>query len=62
MIWYFNEPRKLFKLIFIDYDLNEETTKIIEKYENLGIIKCEKCEITGDYEEEMEEEEYTFFY
>jgi len=51
--WKNRTPKKLLRLIFIDYDINEEIMEIIKKYENLGIIKFEE----KDFEEEMDEEE-----
>jgi len=55
IIWKNRTSRKLLRLMLIDYDLlNEETMKIIEKYENLGIIKFETKEHNKEeYEEEM---------
>ena len=43
--------KKSLSLIFIDYREIEENTKIIEKYENLGIIK--NFEIRNFDEEEI---------
>ena len=51
--WKNRIPKKLLKLIFINYNnRNEEKMKIIEKYENLGIIKFGTQSILDDdYEE-----------
>ncbi len=39
--WKNRMSKKLLRLIFIDYKIEEENMKIIKKYENLGIVKLE---------------------
>ncbi len=56
--WKNRMPKKSLKLIFVDYVNDEENMKIIEKYENLGIIKFE----TKTYEKLEEEGEVVAYY
>jgi hypothetical protein len=56
--WRNRTPKKLLSLIFIGAFTNKENLKIIEKYENLGIIKF--C--TKSCDEDDEEEEIDFHY
>jgi hypothetical protein len=59
MKWKKRSPKKLLSLIIIkEYYNHIEKMSIIEKYENLGVIKFE---IRG-YEEEEEEEEEDYYY
>jgi hypothetical protein len=51
-------PKKLLNLIFIEVFVNEENLKILEKYEDLGIIKF----WAKQYEEEEKEEELDYYY
>jgi hypothetical protein len=56
--WSNRTPKKLFSLIFIDTSTEKENLELIEKYENLGIIKF----YTKQLSEYYKEEEIYFYY
>jgi hypothetical protein len=56
--WRNRTPKKLLSLVFINISTNKENLKLIEKYENLGIIKS----YTKQYSEYYKEEELDFYY
>jgi hypothetical protein len=56
--WKNRTPKKLLNLIFIETSIFENNFEIMEKYENLGVIKFwTKCE-----KEEGKDEKIDFYY